>query len=58
VPSVITSFLALVVLLGPPLSVVGLVVWARRLPKRGAPRFAIWVANVLAAIVGLVIIAG
>ena len=57
-PSAIAWLLAVVILLAPPASVVGLVVWARRLRKRGAPRFAIVVAYVLAALVALVIVAG
>ena len=57
-PSFVAWLLALVVLLVPPLSVVGLAVWARRLRKLGAPRVVIWVAYVLSAIVGLVIVTG
>jgi hypothetical protein len=55
VPSAVVWLLAAAILLGPPLAVVGLVVWARRLRMRGAPRFVVWVAYVLAALVGLVI---
>lgn len=50
--------LAAAILLGPPLAVVGLVVWARRLRMRGAPRFVVWVAYVLRALTGLVIVGG
>jgi hypothetical protein len=42
----------------PPLSVVGLVVWARRLSKTGGPRVAVWVAYTLTATIGLVTVPG
>jgi hypothetical protein len=47
VPSAAAWLLIAVLLLGPPLSVVGLVVWTRRLGKQGAPSFAIVVAYIL-----------
>ena len=58
VPSAVTWLLGTVILLGPPLSVVGLVLGARGLSKRGAPRVAVRVAYVLAAVAGLVTVAG
>jgi hypothetical protein len=58
VASALTWLLAAAILLGPPLSAVGLVLWARPLRRRGAPRFAVTVAYALVAIVGAVIVTG
>jgi hypothetical protein len=58
VPAAIAWLLGTVILLGPPLSVVGILLGARWLRKRDAPRLVVSVAYVLAALVGLVIVAG
>jgi hypothetical protein len=50
--------LAAVILAGPPASVVGLLLGARGLSKRGAPRYAIGAAYLLAAIVCLTVLWG
>ena len=57
-PSVFTLLVAVAVFLIPPLSVVGLVLWARRLRRQGAGRVAVWTADGLAALAGVVIVAG
>ena len=58
-PSALALFTVVAILLVPPVSIVGLVLWARRLSKtRGAPRTAARVAYGLAALGGLVIVAG
>jgi hypothetical protein len=58
VPSALTWLVAAVVLLLPPVSVVGLTIWAGRLRRRGAPRFIVWSAFGLAALAGLVVVGG
>ena len=58
-PSVVTWLFAIAaVLLVPPLSVVGLVLWAGRQRRQRAARPTVWTANGLAALAGLVIVAG
>ena len=58
-PSALTWLLvSAVVLLLPPLSVVGLVFWARRLRWQGAGHLIVWTAYGLAAIAGLLVVAG
>jgi hypothetical protein len=58
-PAAFTWLLVAAILLVPPASIVGLILWARRLVKtRGAPRFAAWVAYGLASVGGLVIVRG
>jgi ABC-type Fe3+ transport system permease subunit len=46
------------ILVGPPASVPGLLVWSRRLKKQGTPRLVVWTAYMLAVLVGLVIAFG
>lgn len=56
--SAFTWFLVAAILIVPPASIIGLVLWARWLAKRqGVPRFAAWVAYGLAVVGGLVIAA-
>lgn len=55
---VVTLLLAALVLLGPPLSVVGMLVWARRLSRQGAPRATVWVASLVGALGGLIVVTG
>jgi hypothetical protein len=57
--SALTWFLVAAILIVPPSSIVGLVLWARRLAKRpGVPRVAALVAYGLAVVGGLVIASG
>ena len=57
--SALTWILAVAVLLAPPASVVGLILWARGLSKApGTPPYAAWVAYGLAALGGLAVAAG
>jgi hypothetical protein len=59
VPSLVTRLFAIAAgLLVPPLSVVGLVLWAGRLRRQRAARPTVWTAYGLAALAGLVIVAG
>ena len=57
-PSALTWLVAAVVLLLPPLSVVGLVLRAGRLRRQRAGRFTVWAAYGLASLAGLLIVAG
>ena len=54
----LTFLIAALILLGPPLSIIGLLVWVGRVRKTGTRRFVVWVAYVLAAIAGLAIVSG
>lgn len=56
--SLVAWLFAIAAVFVPPLSVVGLVLWAGRLRRQRAARPTVWTAYGLAALAGLVIVAG